>query len=151
MRASRDLPLPKELKTKRRCVNIKNNDEKLFLWFILASLHPVQCRNHQDRVSKYQEYQHKLNMSGVQYPVNIKDINKFEYQNNISAYGYKDKNIFPLRITIMTAARYHMNLLYITAGETSHYVLLKDLSRLISRQHNNYNDKKYFCQYCLYD
>ena len=44
-----------------------------------------------------------------------------------------------------------MNLLYITAGETSHYVLLKELSRLISRQNNNHNNKKYFCQYCLHD
>ena len=52
MRASSYLPLPKEFKTKRGCVNIKNNDEKCFLWSILASLHPVQCRNHQDRVSK---------------------------------------------------------------------------------------------------
>ena len=34
----------------------------------------------------------------------------------------------------MGVARYHMNLLYITAGKRFHYVLLKDLNRLISRQ-----------------
>ena len=153
IRPSSYLPLPKELKTKCGCVNIKNNDEKLFLWSILASLHPVQCRNHLDRVSKYQGYQHELNMSGIQYPVNIKDINIFEYQNKISVnvYGYEDKNISPLRTSTMTAAIHRMNLLYITAGETSHYALLKDLSRLILRQFNNHNNKKYFCQYCLHD
>ena len=50
----------------------------------------------------------------------------------------------------MTTATHHVNLLYITAGETSHYVLVKNLSRLVSRQYNNHNGKKYFCQYCLH-
>ena len=50
----------------------------------------------------------------------------------------------------MTASRHHVNLLYITAGKTSHYVLNKDLSRLVSSQYNNHNGKHYFCQYCLH-
>ena len=134
MRASSYLPLPL-LKAKQDCLNIKNNDGKCFLWSILALLHPVQHRNHPDRVSKYQEYEHELNMSGIKYPINIKDIKKFEYQNNISVnvYGYEDKKIFLLRITTMITARHQVNLLYITAGKTSHYVLVKDLSRLVSR------------------
>ena len=53
MKASSYLPLPKELKAKRRCLNIKNNNKKCFLWSIFASLHPVQRRNHSDRVAKY--------------------------------------------------------------------------------------------------
>ena len=40
-------------------------------------------------------------------------------------------------------------IIYFTAGETSHYVLVKDLSRLVSREYNNDKGKKYFCQYCL--
>ena len=90
-------------------------------------------------------------MSGIQYPVDIKDIMKFEHQSNISVnvYGYEDKKIFPLCIITMTAARHHVNLLYITADETSHYVLVKDLSRLIAIQYNNHNGKHYLCQYCL--
>ena len=82
-------------------------------------LHPVQCRNSPHRVSKYQEYEHEWNISGIQYSVNIKDINKFEHQNNISVnvYGYENKKIFPLRITTMTAATHHVNLLYITADK----------------------------------
>ena len=121
---------------------------------MLTSLHPLQCRgsNHQERVSKYQEYDHGLNISGVQYPEDIKDIGKFEHQNKISVnvYGYEDKKIFPLRITTMTIARDHVNLLYITIGETSQYVLVQDLSRLVSSQYNNNYLKKYYCQYCLH-
>ena len=55
-----------------------------------------------------------------------------------------------LRITTMTTANHHVNLLCITADKTSHYVLVKDLSRRESRQYNNYKGKKYFCQYYLH-
>ena len=135
MRAWGYLPLPKELKAKQGCLNVQNNDEKCFLWSILALLHPVQHKKNLYRVSKYQEYEHELNISGIQYHLDIKNIGKFEYQNNISVkvFGYKDKNIFPLCITTVTIARHHINLLYITADEKSHYVLVKDLSRLVSR------------------
>ena len=88
MRASRYLPLPKEFKAKQGCLNIENGDEKCFLWSILASLHPVQCRNNPDRVSKYRQYEHDLNMSGIQYSVDTKDIGKFEHQSNISVNVY---------------------------------------------------------------
>ena len=72
---------------------------------------------------------------------------RFEHENNISVnvYEYKDK-----KITTTNAARHHVNLLYITADEASHYVLAKDLSRLVSQQHNNSKHKKYFRQYCFY-
>ena len=62
-------------------------------------------------------------MPGIQYPAGIKDIGKFDHQKNISVnvnvYGYKDKKkSFSLRITTITVGRDHVNLLYITAGET---------------------------------
>ena len=96
MRASTYLPLPKELKANQGCLNIQNNDKNFFLWFILALLLPVQHRNRQHRASKYQEYEYELNMSGIQYPVDIKDIGKFEHQNNIRVNftGTKIKKIF---------------------------------------------------------
>ena len=121
-RASSYLPLPKELKGKQWCLSIQNNDKKCFLWSILESLHPIQCRNNPLIVSKYQKYEHELNMFGIQYHIDIKDISKFEHQNNISvnAYGYKNKKIFPLRITSVTVARHHLNFFCITAGEKSH-------------------------------
>ena len=92
-------------------------------------------------------------MSGIQYPVDIKDIGEFEHQNNISVnvYGCEDKNIFSLRITITNTGIHHENLLYVTVGKTSHYVLVKDLGRLLLRQYNNDNSKRCFCQYCLHD
>ena len=98
MRASSYLPLQKELKAKHGCLNIRNNDEKCFLWSILASLHPVQHGNNPTRVLKYEDYEHELNMSGFQYPIDIKNIGKFEHQNNISGnvYEYEDKKNLPI-------------------------------------------------------
>ena len=72
MKASNYLPLLKELKAKRQCLNIQNNDEKYFLWSSLALLYPVQCRNHSDGVSNYQEHKRELNMSRIKYPIDIK-------------------------------------------------------------------------------
>ena len=95
---------------------------------------------------KYQEYESELNMSGVKYLVDIKDIAKYEHQNSISVniYGCEDKKIFPLCTTTMDVTRHCVNFLYVNASKTSHYVLLKDLNRLISRQNNDHNDKRYF-------
>ena len=91
-------------------------------------------------------------MSGIQYPVDIKGISRFEHQNNISVnvYGYKDKKIFLLRITTAAVARHHVNLLYIIAVEKFHYVLVNNLSRLVSSQYNNHKSKTYFCQHCMH-
>ena len=50
----------------------------------------------------------------------------------------------------MATARNHVNLLYIVVHETSHYVLVRDMSRLISIQYNNHNCKHYFFQYYLH-
>ena len=90
-------------------------------------------------------------MSGIQYSVDIKDIGTFEHQNNnsVNVYGREDKKIFALRITTVTVARDHLNLLKITSVKKSHYVLVKYLSRLVSRQYN-VTKIKYFCQYCLH-
>ena len=121
MRASSSLPFPKELKAKWGCLNIQNINKKCFLWSILTLLHLIQYRNHRDRVTKYQDYESELNMPGVKYPVDIKDIDKTEQQTNISIdlYECEDKKIFLLRITTTGIARHCVNLLYITAGETS--------------------------------
>ena len=50
----------------------------------------------------------------------------------------------------MTSARHKVNLLYITADETSHYVLAKELTRLVLGQYNNNYHKTCFYQYCLH-
>ena len=95
MRVPSYLPLPKKLKTKCGCINIENDDEKCFLWSILASLHSVQCRNHLDRVSKYQKFEHELNMFGIQYLVDKKILGKLNFKTTLvlMSMGTKINNL----------------------------------------------------------
>ena len=82
------------------------------------------------RVSSYLSLPKELKEKqgcGVKHLVDMKDIDKFEQQNNISVnvYWFEDKKVFSLRITTAGIAKNCVNLLYITAGETSHYVCWK--------------------------
>lgn len=84
-------------------INVQNkNDNKCFLWSILASLFPAN--KNKNRVTKYKEYENEINMKGIEYPVSIKDIPKVEKQNNLSI------NVFALedqtKKTIFTSGLY---------------------------------------------
>ena len=151
MRASSYIPLPKEIEKKRACLNIQNNDQKCFLWCVLAKLHPVEHGKHPYRVSKYRPYENELNMSGIEYPVKISSINKFERQNNdisINVHGLEG-NILPLRVTKKYNAAHHVDLLYIADEETEsgHYVLIKDFARLVGSQISKHQQRKHMCRY----
>ena len=93
------IELPPKIRNSRGVVNIKNNDEKCFLWSVLAALHPAS--NNPQRVSHYEAYEHELNMKGIGYPVSLASVQKFEKQNKISVnvFGYEEGEVFPLYLT----------------------------------------------------
>ena len=84
MRASSYIDLPQQIKRKQACVNIKNLDNQCFKWVMLSALHPVNRRDSNHRVCKYKKYESELNFTGIDFPVALKDLAKFEQQNNIS-------------------------------------------------------------------
>ena len=91
-------------------------------------------------------------MNDIKYPVKVKAIDRFEKLNieiSVSVFGLDEKTVFPMRITQKQNARHHVNLLYISEDEVSHYVLIKDLSRLVSKQLSRNNGRKFICQLCL--
>ena len=92
-------------------------------------------------------------MSNISYPVRISDIIKFETMNNISinVFGLDEEmKVFPILISTLDNACHHTDLLYFAEEETSHYVLIKNLSRLVSAQLNNTRRQKYICKHCLH-
>ena len=95
------IPLPKRIRNKKAILNIKNSDEKCFTWSILAALHPIDRRHNPQRVNHYQQYEHELNMLGIKYPVELKQIPKIERQNNISIniFGLDSNELSPVYIT----------------------------------------------------
>ena len=152
LRASSYIQLPKSIIGKKACLNIQNNDSKCFLWSILASLHQVEHGRHPTRASKYWPYENEIDMVNVEFPVALKDIGKIENANSLSinVFGLEGKTVYPLRVTDQTEARHHVNLLYVMEKENGHYVLIKNLSRLVSRQVNAHNGSKHICVYCLH-
>ena len=149
LRGSSYIDLPREIKVKKAVVNVKNRDDKCFVWSILSALHPVDSRDHAYRTSKYQPYESELNMKGIMFPVALSDITKFEQLNAISVnvYGYQG-DVYPLRIT-KDKQNKHVNLLYIKNESHSHYCWIKDLSRLIRLQVTKHKQRIYVCERCL--
>ena len=121
------------------------------MWAILSAIYPA--RANASRIQQYYRHEHKLNMRGIQYPVQLKDVTRFENQNNISVsvFGYEKgkEGFFPLRITEKKKV-HHVNLLLISQGETSHDLWIKNLSRLLFQATGRATrSKTYFCNYCL--
>ena len=143
------IPLPDRIKKNNAILNIQNTDNKCFLWSILAHLHPVGPNQHGYRVSKYEPYQHELNMENIPYPVKVKDIPKFEKQNHISVnvFGYEG-GYYPLHIS-QEERLIHVNLLLVEKDGESHYCLIKDLDKMLFTQ-SNHHSKKFFCTHCLH-
>ena len=159
IKASSYIDLPKELKNKNAIINMKNEDNKCFLWCVLRALNPSKDK-HPSRIDKdLKSKENTLNMEGIEYPVSLKDINRFEKQNpeiSISVLGYsKDERIYPLRISKFTKMKkederkHNIVLLLIKNGDNSHYCLINNLSRLLTSQVNNHKSKLYYCLNCL--
>ena len=153
--------MPKSLKDKKACLNIQNDDENCFLYCVLASLHPVGENNHPQRVNHYIPFMSELNLTNITMPMKIKDITRFENQNNISVnvFGYEQEEqsngemkstVVSMRVTEKKDARHHVNVLYFNEGCKSHYVLVKNKSRLLRSQVSGHGCAMYFCDYCLH-
>ena len=153
IKGSSYIKLPPELKNKKALINMQNEDNKCLLWSVLRGLNPKD--EHPERIDKdLKSKENTLNMEGIEYPVSLKDIKRFEKQNpeiSVSVLGYsKDEKIYPLRISKKENKRKHnIVLLLIKDGDKSHYCLAKNLSALLSSQVNKHKSKLYFCLNCL--
>ena len=73
------IPTPKFLVNKKCIVNIRNEDLQCFMWAVLSALHEPD--DHKDRVCQYEKYEHELNVEGLKFPMETKQISKFENLN----------------------------------------------------------------------
>ena len=137
--------------SRKGLINIKNKDNKCFLWRHNRHLNPL--KNDPQRVTlKDKELVQKLNYRGVTFPVRIKDISKIEKQNkiNINVFGYSEKITYPIWISAQESSEKYdkkeLNLLRIEEegkdGELlQHYVLMTDFNRF-NYNYNEHKDKK---------
>ena len=148
MSASSYIELPSSLYMKKAVINVKNeNDNECFKWAVTSAVFPA--KEHGERLSKQmREDSEKFDWSGIEFPVSLKQIDKFEKQNNyaINVFGY-ERVVYPLRIS--KKKDQVINLLLIANEETNHFCWIKNMSRLLSSGINNHQHKRYFCYRCL--
>ena len=158
IKASSYIDLPKELKNKNAIINMKNEDNKCFLWCVLRALNPTN--NHPERIDKdLKSKENTLNMEGIAYPVDLKGIKRFEKQNpdiSISVLGYgENEKVYPLQISKFAKVKkqderkHNITLLLIKNGNNSHYCYVKKISALLTTQLNKRKSKLYYCLNCL--
>ncbi|XP_018359751.1 PREDICTED: uncharacterized protein LOC108758997 [Trachymyrmex cornetzi] len=152
MHAGCYVEVPREIVMKRAVISVKSMDNACFAWSVVAPLYPAE-RN-ANRESSYPHYSTVLNFAGIEFPVILKDVLKFELLNavSINVYGIENKQILPLRLTGDKRDK-HVNVLYLQDPRNDgvgHFAWIKDLPRLMSSQLTRKEHKKYFCDRCLH-
>ena len=173
LQANSYIELPHFIKNKKACINPQNKDDnECFKWCMyvhqILNNPSIESKKDLDRISKLKKYDNKYDFLGVEYPMKIDYIKKFEVKNSVSInvfhYETNDKKectIYPLRVS-KNNSNDCIDLLYVTGEETNeegeeeknckntHYAYIKDLSKLLSKQGSNHNGKKYYCRNCLH-
>ena len=147
------IELPQELKNKKAIINMKNQDDKCFMWSVLRALNPKD-KNAERIDNDLKNKVDTLNMEGIQYPVSFRGIDRFEHLNpeiSISVLGYnEEEKVYPLKVSKYTGCKHDIVLLLIKDGENSHYCLVKNISALFASQiNNNHKGTRYYCLNCF--
>ena len=149
LKGSSYIESPTELRNSAKgLINLKNKDDECFRWCHIRYLNP-QEKDPQRIKKSDKEFIEKLDYSGIEFPITIKQINKIEKKNSIriNVFGYEEKQPYPIYIS---DEKYedHMELLLITKDENKHYVLIKDFNKFMYQQ-TKHKERKHFCMHCL--
>ena len=82
------IPTPKSIIGKKAIINVKNNDENCFLYSILTHIKWNSKEKNKNKVSLYKPYLHELRTDGINMPMKLEDITKFEKLNDLSINVY---------------------------------------------------------------
>ena len=106
-------------------------------------------RDHQ-RISKLRRYEDDFDWDGINFPASIRDIKRFESRNEImvNILALEDKKVY-----ICRKGKEHdrvANLMLITDHNKKHYIVIKSLRWLLSRQNSKHKESRHFCINCLH-
>ena len=100
------------------------------------------------------KYENDLNFKKIKFPIQVKDITKFENQNpnlpGINVFSVNDNNkVYPLRINQKDCQK-SLDLFFYSDEEKQHYSLIKNFTRLVRSQITSHRSSKIFiCKKCL--
>ena len=143
------ISLPENLEDKKAIINVRNeNDHECFKWAITSAIYQRE-KDPQRLNKKMRNNSQNFNRDGIDFAVSIKQIDKFERQNNyaINVFGYEDSKVYPLRLSKKDSQV--VDLLLITADPTNHYCWIKNKSRLFSGQVSKHGHARFFCDRCI--
>ena len=127
LRGSGWIALPPALQKKKALINMKNEDDMCFKWCLARAGNPVEF--HPERITaKLREQAEKLNWEGCKFPMAV---------NKIKLFGWTESRwnggVFPLKV-VREEKECHVDLLLLKKEFKSHFVLVKNFSRLLSSQ-----------------
>ena len=197
------IPTPERLATKKATINIQNKCEDCGQLSLTEAVFPR--KHHRERVNnELLENCKKLNFSGIEGAMKLKDFDKFEKQNpypvNVLKYDEEADKIYTARLSDKCYCKKEekckncgcmkkeckkkqkckkkdcskheceecgcrkcdcnnyecklcdcefITLLLINNGEKNHYILVNNVSRLLSSEIDNNKHKKHFCLRCF--
>ena len=147
--------LPKWIKSKKAVINPQNKDEECFKWAVIEALHHEEIKHHPERISLLRPYENQYNWKGLEFPVSIKKIDKFEKNNPVIAVNVlfsnkKSQDIYTARRSGRNIkCEKQVNLLMIVDGEKRHYIAIKNISRLLSKLNGKTKRAYHYCMNCL--
>lgn len=149
MRVGCWMEMPRFIRLRRAVVNVRSEDSACFAWSVVAALYPVDKHNY--RSNMYPDFRTVLKLDGIDFPMTMRQISRFERLNDISVnvFTVKKRNaIVPLRLTD-DKKNVHVNLLYMThplrGSNDGHFAWIKNLSRLVGSQLSRHRQKKHIC------
>ena len=129
------IELPDKLKNPMKgLINIKNNDNKCFLWCHIRHLNPLD--KNPPRITKDDKNViNDLSYEGIKVPVSKTDYCKTERQNSIciNAFCYENGLTYPVYLSGQKFVD-SIDLLLISDENKSHYVYIKDFNRFICKK-----------------
>ena len=141
---------PKWLKDKKCTINQKNNDNKCFQYAEKLALNINSIDKHHQRITKIKSFIDNYNWNDINFPAIKKDWNKFELNNKNVALNILYVPFNTKKVEIAYKSKYNLIrdkqiiLLMTSNGENWHYLVVKNLSRLLRGISSNH-DGDYYC------
>ena len=156
------LQLPKKFENCKSLINIRNFDDYCFKYCVLSQF----IEENKDLMLSYlnrPDLESKYDWSCVNFPVEIKDIAKFEKVNSMSinvfsveqkfvmnvSRPYVDYNVYPIKVCEKELPD-HRDLLYVTDDEgDSHYLVITDFNKFIRPFLTTFHKSIKVCKRCF--
>ena len=148
-RGSSCIPLPDWLAKEGAIINPKNSDIECFKWAVIVAMKWRDIDSHPERITKLKTYDDDFDWTGIKFTASFRDIKRFQSRNEITIniLAFECKKIYICR----KGKEYDRvaNLMLLTDHNNKHYIVIKSLRRLLSRQNSKHKESQLFCTNCL--